>query len=210
MGKIDLVKAMTELDEETVLAGVKGELAAGVPAMDILNQLQQGMEGVGKLYEAGDYFLSELIMSADVFTTAADQLSVALTADSCEAKTVGTVVLGTVKEDIHDIGKNIVATILRCNGFKVVDLGVDVPVSEFISAVSTHKPAVVGMCCLLTTAFDSMRETVAAVRAADAKAVILVGGGPVDDNVGRYVGADGVCKSAYGAVESCRKLVEVK
>lgn len=210
MEKIDLVKAMTELDEDAVLAAVKNELADGVAALEILGRLQQGMEGVGKLYEVGDYFLSELIMSADVFSTAVGQLASALSAGGGEAKTIGTVVLGTVKDDIHDIGKNIVATILNCNGFKVVDLGVDVPVAQFVAAVETHKPQVVGMCCLLTTAFDIMKETVAAVKAADGKAVVLVGGGPVDGNVGKYVGADGVCKSAYAAVEACRKYMGVK
>jgi dimethylamine corrinoid protein len=210
MEKIDLVKAMTELDEDAVIAGVKNELTEGVAALEILGRLQQGMEGVGKLYETGDYFLSELIMSADVFSTAVGQLSAALSAGGGESKTLGTVVLGTVKDDIHDIGKNIVATILNCNGFKVVDLGVDVPIAQFVAAVETHKPQVVGMCCLLTTAFDIMKETVAAVKGADGKAVVLVGGGPVDENVGKYVGADGVCKSAYAAVEACRKYMGVK
>lgn len=208
MEKMELIKAMTELDEDVVLEGVKSQLAAGVPAMEILGQLQKGMEGVGKLYETGDYYLSELIMSADVFGSAAALLNSALTA-SGELKTVGTMVLGTVKDDIHDIGKNIVSTILSCNGFKVVDLGVDVPVATFVEAVKTHKPQVVGMCCLLTTAFDVMKETVAAVKAVDRSAVVLVGGGPVDENVGKYVGADGVCKSAYEAVEACRKIAGV-
>ncbi|MDR7868522.1 MAG: cobalamin-dependent protein [Sporomusaceae bacterium] len=208
MSKIDLVKAMTELDEDAVLEGVKSQLAAGVPAMEILGQLQKGMEGVGKLYEAGDYYLSELIMSADVFGGAAALLNSALT-EGGEMKTVGTMVLGTVKDDIHDIGKNIVSTILSCNGFKVVDLGVDVPIATFVEAVKAHKPQVVGMCCLLTTAFDIMRDTVAAVKAADKGAIVLVGGGPVDANVGKYVGADGVCKNAYEAVEACRKIAGV-
>lgn len=209
MGKIDLVKVMTELDEDAVLEGVKGQLAEGIPAMDILAQLQQGMEGVGKLYEAGDYYLSELIMSADVFSTAAALLESAITSGGQAVASIGTVVLGTVKDDIHDIGKNIVSTIISCNGIKVVDLGVDVPIATFVEAVKTHKPQVVGMCCLLTTAFDIMKETVAAVKAADEKAVVLVGGGPVDGNVGKYVGANGVCKSAYEAVEACRKYMGV-
>ena len=208
MGKFDLVKVMTDLDEDAVLEEVRCQLAEGVRAMEILAQLQKGMEGVGKLYEAGDYYLSELIMSADVFGGAAALLNSALT-EGGETKSIGTVVLGTVKDDIHDIGKNIVSTILSCNGFKVVDLGVDVPVATFVEAVKKHKPQAVGMCCLLTTAFDIMKETVTAVKAADSGVVVLVGGGPVDANVGRYVGADGVCKSAYEAVEACREIAGV-
>jgi len=204
MGTIDLVNAMADLDEDLVIAGVNEQMSAGVPAIEILSLLQQGMELVGKRYEAQDYYLSELIMSADVFSTGAGLLSLALTAGG-ESKTLGTMVLGTVKDDIHDIGKNIVATILSCNGFKVVDVGVDAPIENFVQAVKEHKPQVVGMCCLLTTAFDVMKDTVAAVRAVDPSAKILVGGGPVDENVMRYCGADGYCKNAYDAVELTRE-----
>jgi methanogenic corrinoid protein MtbC1 len=209
MAKVDLVKALTELDEDAVIAGVKEQLAEGVAAMEILGQLQQGMEQVGKLYEAGEYYLSELIMSADVFSGAAKELGAAITEGGQAADVHGTMVLGTVKDDIHDIGKNIVSTLVSCNGFKVIDLGVDVPIATFVEAVKTHQPQVVGMCCLLTTAFDIMRDTVAAVREADGGVQILIGGGPVDANVCKYVGADGVCKSAYEAVEATKRIVGV-
>ena len=204
MSKIDLVKAVTELEEDLVLEGVKGQLDAGVPAIEILAQLQEGMEGVGKLYEAGEYYLSELIMSAEVFSNAAALLGSALN-EAGNKKAVGTVILGTVKDDIHDIGKNIVSTILNCNGFKVVDIGVDAPVETFVEAIKTHNPDVVGMFCLLTTAFDIMKETVAAVKATGTKATVLVGGGPVDPKVAEWCGADGYCKNAYDAVEMSKK-----
>lgn len=209
MANIDLVKALAELDEDLVAAGVQAQMTAGVPAMEILSQLQQGMEQVGKHYEAGDYYLSELIMSADVFSTAASLLGEALTANE-EASYLGTMVLGTVKDDIHDIGKNIVSTILSCNGFKIIDLGVDVPIANFVEAVKVHKPQVVGMCCLLTTAFDIMRDTVSAVKEAYPAAAVLVGGGPVDQNVAKYCGADGFCKNAYEAVALTKKYSGVK
>ena len=206
MAEIDLVKAMSELDEDLVVEAVKDQLITGIPAGDILAQLQQGMEQVGKLYEAGEYYLSELIMSADVFSTASALLN-AFLVEGEEARTCGTVVLGTVKDDIHDIGKNIVATVLSCNGFKVVDVGVDAPIESFVQAVKESRPQVVGMCCLLTTAFDVMKETVAAVKAADPSVTVLVGGGPVDLNVCKYVGADGYCKNAYDAVETAKKAI---
>lgn len=209
MATIDLVKVMAELDEDLVVQGVTEQLANGIPAIEVLGELQQGMEQVGKLYEAGDYYLSELIMSADVFSTASEQLGAALASGS-EAETLGTMVLGTVKDDIHDIGKNIVSTILNCNGFKVIDLGVDVPIANFVEAVKTHKPQVVGMCCLLTTAFDTMKETVSAVKEAYPAAKVLVGGGPVDESVCKYVCADGFCKNAYDAVGLTKKYSEVK
>ncbi|MBP2634510.1 MAG: metH 6 [Firmicutes bacterium] len=204
MAKIDLVKAVTDLEEDLVIEAVKDQLANSVAAVEILAQLQAGMEGVGKLYEAGDYYLSELIMSAEVFSNAAALLGSAL-ATGGDKKAIGTVILGTVKDDIHDIGKNIVSTILNCNGFKVVDIGVDAPIETFIDAIKTHNPDVVGMFCLLTTAFDVMKETVAAVKATGTKATVLVGGGPVDENVAKWCNADGYCKNAYDAVEMSKK-----
>ena len=207
MSKIDVVAAVTELEEDLVLEGVKEQLAEGVPATEILAQLQAGMEGVGKLYEAGDYYLSELIMSAEVFSNAAALLGSAL-ADSGEDKKIGTVMLGTVKDDIHDIGKNIVSTILSCNGFKVVDVGVDVSIETFLEEIKKSKPQVVGLFCLLTTAFDVMKETVAAIKASGSTATVLVGGGPVDESVAKWAAADGYCKNAYDAVEMSRKYTE--
>jgi len=206
MSKIDVAKAVTDLDEDLVLEGVKTEIAAGVPAIEILAQLQQGMEGVGKLYEAGDYYLSELIMSAEVFSNAANLLGSAL-ADSGDDKKIGTVILGTVKDDIHDIGKNIVSTILSCNGFKVVDVGVDVPIETFLAEIKKNKPQVVGLFCLLTTAFDTMKDTVAAIKASGSSVTVLVGGGPVDESVAKWCAADGYCKNAYDAVEMSKKAV---
>lgn len=206
MSKIDIAKAVNDLDEDLVIDGVKAQITEGVPAIEILAQLQEGMEGVGKLYEAGDYYLSELIMSAEVFSNAADLLGSAL-ADSGNDKKIGTVILGTVKDDIHDIGKNIVSTILSCNGFKVVDVGVDVPVETFLAEIEKNKPQVIGLFCLLTTAFDAMKDTVAAIKASGASATVLVGGGPVDESVARWCAADGYCKNAYDAVEMSKKAV---
>jgi methanogenic corrinoid protein MtbC1 len=206
MSKIDVAKAVTDLEEDLVLEGVNAQIAEGVPAVEILAQLQEGMEGVGKLYEAGDYYLSELIMSAEVFSNAANLLGSAL-ADSGDDKKIGTVMLGTVKDDIHDIGKNIVSTILSCNGFKVVDVGVDVPIKTFLEEIEKSKPKVVGLFCLLTTAFDTMKDTVAAIKALGSSVTVLVGGGPVDESVAQWCAADGYCKNAYDAVEMSRKAV---
>jgi methanogenic corrinoid protein MtbC1 len=202
--KFDLVQAFTELEEDAVLEEVKAQLDAGVPTMEIIVQLQQGMEQVGKRYEAGDYFLAELIMSADVFSNAAALMDSFFTSD-CESNAIGTVVLGTVKEDIHDIGKNIVAAILSCNGVKVVDLGIDVSIANFVKAVKEHNPQVVGLCCLLTTSVEVMKKTVAAVKEVNPDVTVLVGGGSVAENVAEYCGADEYCKNAYVAVEAVRR-----
>ena len=113
-------------------------------------------------------------------------------------------------DDIHDIGKNIVTTVMRSNGFEVVDLGVDVPTARFIEAIKQYKPKVVGISCLLTTCFDNVKECIQAIEDAGLKndTKILVGGGPVDDAAGKYMGADIVAENAQNTVEYCKKFVE--
>lgn len=205
----EISKALAELEEDLLLDGVKNLYEKGVPVFDILAALQKGMEEVGKKFEAKEYFLSELIMSADVFKEATGLLGDAFANNASE--TLGTVVMGTVKEDIHDIGKDIVVTILKCNGFNVIDLGVDVPHEKFVEAIKEHNPQIIGMSCLLTTAFDNMKGTIAAIEAAGLRdgVKILVGGGPTDEKVSAYVKADGCCKNAQEAVETCKKIVGV-
>lgn len=205
----EIVTALSELDEDTVLDRVKDLFSKKVPAIDILAALQRGMEAVGQKFETKEYFLSELIMSADIFKSATDILGDAFT--SADSGKLGTVVIGTVKDDVHDIGKNIVATLLGSNGFKVIDLGVDTPQEKFVEAIKEDHPQIVGLSCLLTSAFDSMRDTVAAIEAAGLrkKVKILIGGGPTDEKVRQYVKADGVCGSAQEAVEVCKKIVGV-
>jgi methanogenic corrinoid protein MtbC1 len=205
----EISKALTELEEDRLLDGVKNLYEKGVPVFDILAALQKGMEDVGKKYEAKEYFLSELIMSADIFKEATGLLGDAFANNASE--TLGTVVIGTAKEDIHDIGKDIVVTLLRCNGFNVIDLGVDVSVEKFIEAIKEHSPQIIGISCLLTTAFDNMKAIIAAIEANGLREgrKILVGGGPTDDKVSEYVKADQSCKNAQEAVDTCKKIVGV-
>lgn len=193
-----IIDAMADLDEDVLYAEVKASCEAGVLAADIINDLQTGLIEVGTRFASKEYFLSELIMSAEVFKEA--QKLLGDTEASEETETIATFVIGTVKDDIHDIGKNIVISVLRANGFKVIDLGEDVPAEVFAKAAQEHKPEYIGMSCLLTTCFDSMKEAVSAVRAVDTNAKILIGGGPVDETVCKYVGADHYCVDAYSAV----------
>jgi methylmalonyl-CoA mutase cobalamin-binding domain/chain len=158
------------------------------------------MKTIGDKYEAGEYFLSELIMSAEIFKRALEELGLDKSAADTGAR--GTVVLGTVHTDIHDIGKNIVASVLGANGFKVVDLGVDVPVEKFVEAAEENAAQVVGLSCLLTTAFPAMGETIAALAAAGLrdKITVMIGGGPVTPELAAQLGADGAGASAQEAV----------
>ncbi len=203
-----LTSALVEMREDDVLAAVGAARAAGTAPTDIIADLQAGMKTIGDKYEAGEYFLSELIMSAEIFKRALAELG--LDQSAADTGTRGTVVLGTVHTDIHDIGKNIVASVLSANGFRVVDLGVDVPVEKFVAAVEEHAAQVVGLSCLLTTAFPAMQETIEALAAAGLrdKVTVIIGGGPVSDDLAEQLGADGAGASAQEAVNLAAKAVE--
>jgi dimethylamine corrinoid protein len=199
---------LADLQEEQVLETVKERLAKGEPPIQIIEELQQGMELVGKRYQAQEYFLSELIMSADIFKAATALLGDAF---KSTGEKIGKIVLGTVYEDIHDIGKDIVGILMSCNGIEVVDLGVSVPIESFVEAVRQHQPEFVGLSCLLTTAYDNMKATVAALDAAGLHEgrKILIGGGPVDETTREYVKADAICKNAQEAVDLVKKILGV-
>jgi methanogenic corrinoid protein MtbC1 len=201
------VKALLDLKEAEVLAEVQAMRDGGVPGLEIVQDLQEGMRVVGEQYEAGDYFLSELIMSAEIFKRAMDILGDSLSVIA-EGEARGTFVIGTVAGDIHDIGKNLVATILGCHGFEVIDLGVDVAAGDFVRAAREHRPELVGLSCLLTTAFDSMRTTIRAIEEAGLRQGlgILIGGGPVTQATCDYVGADGFCLNANEAVAMAERM----
>jgi dimethylamine corrinoid protein len=204
----NLTQALVEMREDDVLSAVRAAKEAGTAPADIITDLQAGMKEIGDKYETGEYFLSELIMSAEIFKRALAELG--LDQSAAATGTRGTVVLGTVHTDIHDIGKNIVASVLSANGFKVVDLGIDVPAQRFVDAVRDSGAKVVGLSCLLTTAFAAMQETIAAFAAAGLrdKVTIMIGGGPVSQDLARQLGADGAGTSAQDAVILAAKAVE--
>ena len=203
-----LTGALVEMREDDVLAAVRAAKEAGTAPAEIIAALQSGMKTIGDKFEAGEYFLSELIMSAEIFKRALEELG--LDKSDAGAGTRGTVVLGTVHTDIHDIGKNIVASVLGANGFKVVDLGVDVPAQRFLDAAKEHDATVVGLSCLLTTAFAAMQDTIAAFEAAGLRdsVTVIVGGGPVTPELADQLGADGAGASAQEAVNLAAAAVE--
>ncbi len=193
----ELALAMADLDEGKVQELVQAGLAAGESPALLLDACREGMTLIGKRFETGEYYLSDLIMAGEIFKTAAATL-VAQGGASGPAK--GTVVIGTVKGDIHDIGKDIVVTMLRGAGFEVEDLGVDVPPAKFVEAVQATGATVVGLSGLLTISFDPMKETVAALNAAGLPVKVMIGGGPITEGVREYVGADALGADAQAAV----------
>jgi dimethylamine corrinoid protein len=198
-----LVDALADLQEDAVLIEVQALKAQGVPPLEIIGALQRGMAEVGRRFEAKEYYLSELIMSAEVFNAARPLIDVGAVGPSEH----GTVVIGTIYQDVHDIGKNIVCTVLASHGIDVVDIGVDVPTEKFIAAIRTHKPRVLGISCLLTTCFGNVKHCISAIGASGLRdgLTIIVGGGPVDETAGRFMGADVVCKDAMAAVALCTR-----
>lgn len=206
---VEITNALAELDEDRALQLVKEAVDDHVPAGDILQACQEGMNQVGSRFECQDYFVSDLIMSGEIFKQVGAILEPHLKLGA--ATYLGKVVVGTVKGDIHDIGKDIVVNMLKSAGFEVFDLGVDVPAARFVDTLRESGATVLGLSGLLTLAFDSMKETVKAVAAAGMrdKVRIMVGGGPVDGNVCKAVGADAWGENAQQAVRLAKQWSDV-
>ena len=163
------------------------------------------MDEVGKRFSEGELYVPEMLMAAQTMKAGLELLKPHLTGDTARAK--GTVVIGTVKGDLHDIGKNLVAMMMEGAGFHVVDLGVDVPAETFVSAAREHGAGVVALSALLTTTMPAMEGTIQAIRDAGVTAKTIVGGAPVTSGFADRVGAQGYSVDAPGAVELARKLM---
>ncbi len=196
-----LINAIADMDEEGALALTKELLAAGTAPAAILDACRTAMGVVGQRFEAGEYFIPELILAGEMLKSISAEVKPHMTAGQAVVKDA-TVVVGTVKGDIHDIGKDIVVFMLDVNGFEVHDLGIDVAPQAFVDKIVEVRPQVVALSGFLTLAYDSMKETVAAITAAGLRdgVKIMVGGGTVDEQVCRYAGADAFGADAMAAV----------
>lgn len=204
-----LVTAIADMQEEEAIRLTQEMLDAGEDPAHILALCQQAMALVGQRYEAGEYFLPELIMSGEMLRRISEIVKPRLVAQTEGSRRLGKVVIGTVRGDIHDLGKDIVAFMLDVNGFEVHDLGIDVPEEKFVEAVREVQPDVVGLSGFLTLTYDSMKTTVDALVAAGLRnnAKIMVGGGQIDDRIREYTGADAYGVSAMAAVTLCKQWV---
>jgi methanogenic corrinoid protein MtbC1 len=202
-----LIEAIAELEEEAALAIVRQRLESGEDPLRIMEDCQAGLIQVGKRYEQGQYFLAGLIMGGEIFRQVMDLVGPVV---ECQlsGEDSGRVLLGTVQGDIHNLGKMIVSMLLSCNGFTVHDLGEDVSPAEFVVQTRELSPDVVGLSGLLTSSYQSMRDTVAAIREAGETVPIVIGGGQLGTEVYEYVGADDWTTDAIEGVEICRRLVE--
>ena len=200
-----LKQALSDLDDENVLRLVQERLDAGVEPLDVITSCREGMADVGKRYEAQEYYVSDLVMAGDLFKQAMAKIGEKFQVDSGPKR--GTVVVGTVKGDIHDIGKDIVVSLLQAGNYNVVNLGVDVPPEKFVEAVKNSGAKVVGLSGLLTISFDSMKETINALKAAKLNVKVMVGGGSLTEQVRVYVGADAMGNDAQAAVALCDRWI---
>lgn len=205
---------MVEMKEQEALERARELINSGEDPLKILNACSEAMETVGKRFEKGEYFLPQLILAGEMLKQISEMLKPKLKdkTTSVTSESLGKVLIGTVKGDIHDIGKDIVTFMLQVNGFNVLDLGIDVPPSKFVDAIKDFQPQVVGMSCLLTLAFESMKETVEAIENAGLRegVKIMVGGGQVSEMVRDYANADAHGEDAVSAVRLAKNWVGVK
>ncbi len=197
----ELTEAIVGMREDEALALVTAMLNDGTAPAEVLEQAKEAMVVLGERFECEEAFIPELIMGGEIMRAISDVVKPRLGSAARAAKR-GTIVLGTVAGDIHDIGKDVVVLMLDVNGYEVHDLGIDVPAEKFVEAIHAHEPEVVGLSGLLTLAFDSMKATVDAIAAAGLRGSvkIMVGGAPVDAQVQAYTGADGWGSDAAAAL----------
>ncbi len=194
-------------DDEEITSLIKEALDSGINAKDILNKgLIPAMDIVGPKMESGEMFIPEVLMAADVMKAGLEEIKPLLSEG--DISTAGTVVIGTVQGDLHDIGKNLVAMMLEVSGFRVVDIGVDKDINSFLEACEKEKPDVVGLSALLTTTMSAMKETVAAIKDKFKDIKVIVGGAPVSCDFAKSINSDGYSDDAGGAVMLCKSLVK--
>ena len=198
---------LVNLDDEALLEEVQKQLDAGIDPATIIDDCRDAMIEIGELFSAGEMFVSDLMMAGAMFKSVSELVLPYLTKGA--VKNSGKVVLGTVKDDIHDIGKDIVHNMLAAGGFEVIDLGVDVPPEDFVAALKEHDAKVLALSCLLASCYSSILATVQAVAAASLrdKVKIIIGGGPIDQNVVAYSGADAMGGPVQETVNYCREVL---
>jgi len=204
----DLVHALSELKETEALEIVRKRLDGGENPLLILDEARKAMGIVGKRFEEGTYFIPDLIYSGEILQAISEMVRPKISKEAASKK-AGKVVLGTVKGDIHDIGKNIVAFMLDLNGFEVYDIGIDVPPEKFVEKIRETSAPVIALSGFLTLAFDAMKATVEAIENAGLrdKVKIIIGGGNMNDDIRKYAGADAYGVDAMAAVKFAEKVV---
>ncbi|UMZ73618.1 cobalamin B12-binding domain-containing protein [Natranaerofaba carboxydovora] len=195
-------------EEEDVVENIKEALNSDVPIQQITQEgLTKAMDEIGPKMASGELFVPEVLMCAEAMKKGLEYLKPMM--QEGDHHYLGKVVVGTVEGDLHDIGKNMVVMMLESSGFEVVDLGIDVPVNDFVEAAKEHKPEIMGLSALLTTTMPAMKETVNALKDNNIDAKIIVGGAPVSEEFAEEIGADGYGSDASSAVELSKDIMQV-
>ncbi|QRN82368.1 corrinoid protein [Chloroflexota bacterium] len=202
-----LYDAVMDGQRDVAKESVEKALADGVDPGEILDAMVKAMGAVGQLFEEGEYFVPEMLIAARAMKTGMDILKPELV--DADIQPAGKIVAGTVKGDLHDIGKNLVCMMLEGAGFQVVDLGSDVSPEAFVAAVNEHHPDFIAMSALLTTTMPNMQTTIEALKAAGVRdqVKVLIGGAPITDAYAEKIGADGYAPDASRAVKLAKALV---
>jgi len=204
----NLVSVLADLKEKEALKIVEDRLSTSEDPMNILSDARKALEIVGNRFSDGTYFIPDLVYSGEILKAITEKVKPKLTKEA-EVKRLAKVVIGTVAGDIHDIGKDIVVFMLDVNGFEVYDLGVDVPAQKFVDKLKETGAPVVGLSGFLTLAYDSMKQTVDAIKKAGLrdKVKIMIGGGQITEEIMKYAGADAYGKDAMAGVSLAKKWV---
>jgi len=203
-----IYQAVLDGDAPAAEAAVKEALAANVPAEDILQKACiPAMSEVGRLFEEGEKFVPEMLISARAMHKSVALLKPLLAQGNVQS--VGKVLVGTVQGDLHDIGKNLVGMMLEGTGFEVIDLGTDVTPQKYVDAVKTHQPQLIGLSALLTTTMPSMKKIIDALQEAGLRGQVkvLIGGAPVTEAYATQIGADGYAPDASSAARKAKALL---
>jgi methylmalonyl-CoA mutase cobalamin-binding domain/chain len=204
----DLRNALADLEEKKVYALIKEKIAAGISAKELMKACQEGMKIVGDRYSSDEYFIADMMYSGEIMRNVMNTLQPYLKDVEIEKK-LGKVVIGTVKGDIHDLGKDTVIISLQGNGFEVIDLGVDVSPERFVQAIKENNPQLVGMSVFLTSCFTFAENIVKAIQEADLRedVRVMIGGAPVTEVVAERTGCDFYGKDAVAAVNYALNVV---
>ena len=205
----ELGKALLSLNEDRVKSLVDRKISAGEDPLAIIEECNGAMLEVGNLFSKNEYFISELVMSGEIFNSIMAKLEPLLGERKGGAPSKGKVVIGTVKDDIHDIGKNIVVTFLKGTGFEVIDLGVDVPSEVFVKTLKDQKAKVLGLSALLNFTFPEMKKVVDELTAAGLRdqVKVIIGGSPCNEQVRQFTGADYYAKDAAEGARICETIL---
>jgi methylmalonyl-CoA mutase cobalamin-binding domain/chain len=206
----ELAQALVKLDENKIHQILDERISAGEEAMNLIHDSNQGLAEIGRLFETGEYFLSELIFSGNLMNGVMKKLEPILGGSQQSTEIKGSIVIGTVKDDMHDIGKNIMVMMLKGCGFHVIDLGVDVSPEKFVDAVRQSGSKVVGLSALLSTTYPNMKGVIDALKEAGLRdgVTVIIGGAPVDENVCVAVGADEWANDGGKGIRICKEIFE--